>query len=249
MMQDLIDLTLLRWAPAIPQGARAPRGRVRRAMQFLLAHARGRANAQTVVDYVRTMEPAIVLRLRDELLALPDGERNAYLADQTARLKAGLRRAMDDCRRRWGLPVVALPGDAYYVDLPDGLTALDDPEEARARLPRDQWPAFDHMVRVLSEIDRALDEVPDGGRGALVPLSDRLAARVKRRWGVRPARYDLSAEVAALLARREELGEALHTALHASEVPSPRTYTGAGPGPDGATGSPLVRGAAAATAE
>jgi len=218
-MRDPIDLTLLRWAPAIPQGGRAPRGRVRRAMQFLLAHARGRDNAQTVVDYVRTMEPEIVSRLRDDLLALPDGQREAHLADQTARLKAGLRRAMEDCRRRWDLPVVTLPGDAYYVDLPDGLAALGDPEEARARLPHDQQPAFDHMVRVLSEIDDALGDAPDGSRGALVPLSDRLAARVQRRWGVRPARYDVSVEVAVLLARREELGGALRAAVQASSTP------------------------------
>ena len=185
-MAKLVNLTLFRLAPEVARAQRGPTGRVAKVMAYLLVHGRGARNARTALDYLRAVEPNLIWRLRDDLLALPEAERHDELERRVARLNRAVRRAIAACRRRWAMPLVHVPEDGFYLDVPDEPAECDELREARGAMPRDVAARFDAGLERLAELAQSLDDSADHGTRA---VDSQPVNRAHRRWGLRPRIY------------------------------------------------------------
>jgi hypothetical protein len=201
-MGNVANLTLRRWSDAVPEGAQ-PRGRVGRVVTYYLAHARGPAQARSVLDYVRQMEPAFIEELRGALLRLPESRREDEVDRQIGLMKQRVRAAMRTARTRWGIPIVHGHEDFYYVEVDSHLMDLEELLSLRMTLPPESLAEFDRGLARAARLADALEEAEaPHGRGALLGAASR---RAQRRWGVAPICYDYDPEAEPLLEQRDSL--------------------------------------------
>lgn len=204
-MASQLSLTLERWRRELgplPHRAR-PGGRVARIMTYFLACARGYASRKTLLDYLRTMEPEVIGALYHAAAQVPHQDRRAYVQREVALLGRRLRRAVSVCRRRWRFPIVCVPGEGYYVDLPDAAEPADEAAQAIKAVP----PAQRELARCLAAEIEALEKqilaLTDTPQPTLGHSASSELARL--RWGCTPVCYGSPAQVQPLRNRQTRL--------------------------------------------
>jgi hypothetical protein len=88
-------------------------------MTYFLANARGRDNARHWLEYVASMEPDSLDRIRIGLALAPSGREEEFSAREISSLRRRVHRALATARRRWGLPLGEAEEDVFYINLPD----------------------------------------------------------------------------------------------------------------------------------